>query len=654
MSPSDPSTTSFVAHRMSDDPAQHAVNRRCLGALLAEWRRSGGSPELLLTRQGLQADWIAKATSAAHEGFIAWPTFAALLRALGEKLDHQAIRRAGHESAARCGALASGFWMRNFYTIVETYEHVFDSAYAHLSPLHQAFRCLESHCDTRDDGAVRVQLRLKSGHAMSREFFWFMQGLVEGLPRLHGLSHAEALCQWHGRGVDLHLTVPTALPPLAQIRRWLVMSLAPRFLSRELRNAHLALQSKAADLEAQLRLLGELKAKEEAARLRADMASQAKNDFLTAMSHELRTPLNGIVGLAELLAESLPEGETRQDAKTIVTSSHDLRLKIDHLLDYAQLAHENSAPDWAETDIEKLLRELAQHHSPACFAKGLNFNLKTPGSLPLLRTDGRRIFGALSIFLDNACKYSQTGTVTLSASFDAHAVTLEVSDEGPGLNSEKVRHLFSDNEASPPSLRSGLGLVLAARLAESLKAMVGVTSRPGHGAVFSLRLPFTPDTSDVTYPTLPHTDWVAAPPEATGPARTWKPGEGLSILVVEDHALSREVTVRLLRRAGHEVVAASHGLEAAKLCRARAFDLVLLDINLPGMDGIAAGSAILKSSANPPCIMAYTASVSEADKRACQEAGFDGFIAKPASWSDLLAAIETTVQMPRGSAKFAL
>jgi two-component system, sensor histidine kinase and response regulator len=453
------------------------------------------------------------------------------------------------------------------------------------------------------------------------------------------------------------------LPPLAQARRWLVMSLAPRFLSHELRNAHLALQAKAADLETQLRLQAELKAKEEAARLRADMASQAKNDFLTAMSHALRTPLNGMVGLAELLVAALPEGEARQDAKSLVASSHDLRLKIDHLLDYAQWAHASNAPDWAETDIEKLLRELAEQHSPACFAKGLNFQLKSPGSLPPLRTDARRVFGTLSIFLDNACKYSQAGTVTLSASFDAHAVTFEVADEGPGLNSDKVYNLFSDSETSPPSFQSGLGLVLAARLAESLKGVVGVTSRPGHGAVFSLRLPYAPDGAkgerpddhpQAARPALPRNDWVAAPADASGPVRTWKPGEGLSLLVVEDHALSREVTVRLLRRAGHEVVAASHGLEAAKLCRERAFDMVLLDINLPGMDGIAAGSAILKSSANPPCIMAYTASVSEVDRRACQDAGFDGFIAKPASWSDLLSAIETTVQMPRGSAKFAL
>lgn len=676
--------TSFAAQEMPSDPSQKAVSRQCVGALLRAWRLKGGSTSQLLTRQGLEVNlgldsprfkegsvegWVGGTAG----GFIAWPTFAALLHALGEKLDAEAFREAGREAWAKHGILAAGFWMRNLYTVTEAYEQVFGLAYAHVSPLQQILPCLEMQCRTAEEGAVWVSLRLKPGHAMAREFFWYLQGVVEGLPRMHGLRPFAAICEWHGQGMDLRLTAPTTLPLLARLRRAMVMALAPKFLSRELQKAHLALQAKAADLETQLRLLNQAKADEQAARLRADMASEAKNDFLKAMSHDLRTPLNGIVGLAELLAEALSEGEQKQDARTIVSSSQELRLQIDHLLNYAQWAHENSAPDWAEVDIEKILRELAQSHAPACYAKGLNFNLKIDATLPPLRTDARRLSGALSIFLDNACKHAQRGTVTLAATFDAHALTLEIRDEGPGISPQSIQTLFQAApaaETSAPSAQTsarknhGFNLAIAAQLAESLKAMVGVTSRQGHGTVFSLRLPWIQASTQAQTSTPFHAsshlqpDWVPAPGLRQPSAATASPEPqaaesessepGLRILVVEDHALSRHVTERLLRRAGHQVFSASRGLEAAKLCREHAYDVVLLDIHLPGMDGIAAGRTILKGSENPPRIVAFTASVSEADKRACQEAGFDAFIAKPAPLQTLLATLESLVQVPRG------
>jgi signal transduction histidine kinase/CheY-like chemotaxis protein len=542
--------------------------------------------------------------------------------------------------------------MRNFYTVLEGYSHFFEAAFHSLSPLHHAFGILESNCELGIQGQLRIQIRMRPGFEFSRDFFIILQGLVEGLPRIWGMSPCESVCIWDGHGVELQLTAPVSLSILAQLRQKITSVLSPSFLTRELQYTNLALQQKTAALEAKVRELNEARHVQEAVLLRSEMSQLAKSDFLSAMSHELRTPLNGIVGLAELLIEQAESDPIKDDLKTILDSSQELKMLVDRILDYAQLAHENSSPEWSDVNISQILQELAERSAPLCYRKGLNFSNLVPGSLPKIRSDARRIDGVLNIFMANAIKHSSQGQISVRAAVTPTNITIEIVDQGPGIRSDRISEVFSGFKnmgtiQSETLLQSGkLALALAAKMAETLHGVVSASSQPEKGSSFTLQLPLQLPKEETSQTKWKPEDWRPAPrrdevsASESSSSKSLAPSlPGLKILIVEDNPLNRAVTERILIKDGHRVTTANYGIEAIRLCRKEPFDIVLLDICLPGMDGISAGKAILDSVEPKPRVLAYTASVSDGDKKACMAAGFHGFIAKPIAPKELLLAL---------------
>lgn len=612
-----------------------------LSESLAAVEGKGVNVDLALQRRGLDAVLIRD-----PKNRIAWETFTLVLRALGDHLTEAEFRAAGEKFCANDGFALNAFLFRTLFTVREGYVSFYGHPGASGSAWARQVECLETRCEDRGPHGLSLTLKLLPGFAMSREFFWLAQGVAAGLPSVWGLPKAHLETVWHGNGVHLHIAVPEKRPWLAWLGRRLSLRSASRWLSRELLMTNQALHEKTRDLEERVAELQAARAACEAERLRAEMASQAKNDFLSTMSHELRTPLNGIVGLSELLAESLPRGEDRSDAKSIAECGDTLRSLIDRILEYSQLAHVQGAAQNVEVDVPALLRELGECYAPKCYAKNLDFQLSIPGTLPPLLSDTRRIRGILAAFLDNAVKFTDHGKIALAVRLEGQALIFEVEDTGPGMTSQQMPRLFKLFEIGHPSLNSryggaGLGLALAAKLSESLGGAVSASSRIGEGASFSLRLALTqpPLTLGVVRP-----DWTGASedftPVASGP---------LKILLAEDNDMNRDVTKRILEKSGHSVDVAKHGLEAAIAAKAKTYDVILLDIRMPVMDGLAAAKSILRSVTEKPRLIALTANAGEADRQACLEAGFDVFLPKPVSPQELLDALTRNPAISRRS-----
>ncbi len=584
-----------------------------------------------LQRQGLDAAQIRQ-----PKNRIAWETFALILRAFGDHLHESDFRAAGERFCTQGGFALNAFLFRTFFTVRQGYADFFGHPGAAGSVWKRQVDCLETRCEDRGARGLQVTLKLLPGYAMSREFFWLTQGIAMGFPRIWGLPSTWAETTWRGDGIVLDFAVPEKSPWLAWLGPWLGLRSVSPILSRETLLANQALQEKNRELEICVTNLKTAYAACEAERLRAEMANKAKSDFLSALSHELRTPLSNILGLSDLLAEALPQGEVRSDAQAIAECGDTLRSTLDRLLEYCQKAQVQEAAQSHEVDVPALLKELGEGYAPKCYAKNMDFQLTIPSTLPPLYGDARRMRGILAAFLDNAIKFTDKGKVSLTTYFEGPALIFTVEDTGPGMPSQQIPRLFKPlemGETSPNRFLGGTGkgLALAAKLSESLGGAISASSRLGEGASFSLRLALSrlPPKVGAAWP-----DWNAASHDNSP-----TPSGSMKVLLAEDNEFNRDVTRRILEKAGHRVDVAKHGLEAAISAKARAYDVILLDIRMPVMDGLAAAKSILRSVSVKPRLIALTANAGEEDRQACLNAGFELFLPKPVAPLELLEAL---------------
>ncbi|WBV43894.1 ATP-binding protein [Pseudoroseomonas cervicalis] len=375
----------------------------------------------------------------------------------------------------------------------------------------------------------------------------------------------------------------------------------------------------------------------------AEQASEAKSRFLARMSHELRTPLNGVLGLAQLVAarQDVPPAVRGQLAMIEGAGRHLLAL-VNDVLDLAQVEAGRLSLQRAPLALLPLLQEALALVRPEAERKRLALALLTaPGLPPAVCGDARRIRQILLNLLGNAVKFTPAGgRVTLSAApLPGQGLRLEVLDSGPGIPPDQAARLFHDFQRLEDGMAraegSGLGLAICAALALAMQGRIGVEAGPdGRGSRFWVELPLPPAA-------LPQ----PAPPAAARPARPRR------VLVVDDVAVNRVVAQALLQADGHSVLLASGGEEALALLEADAgIDLVLLDVQMPGIDGLEtarrlrAWEAAMRPGAPRLPVLALTAEVGDAPRRACLEAGMDGHLSKPVERSALQAAIAAAPQ----------
>ena len=392
------------------------------------------------------------------------------------------------------------------------------------------------------------------------------------------------------------------------------------------------------------RLEARLRARTEAAqeaRRRAEDASAARSRFLAMMSHEMRTPLNGVAGFADLLASRTGlDAEAVRQARKIRESSDGLLMLVEDILDFAR-GDDALSPE--PVDLAAAAREAATPSRAAADAKGLV--LAIDDRLPAnarFTADRRALRQALHPLIANAVKFTETGSVTVRLDRAGEGIVIRVSDTGCGIRDDFMPELFDAFAQADASIRRshsgvGLGLALASRQVRRLGGRIEVESCPGEGSTFTLHLPLVraPDAAEAAPPAAPPA--LPSPPSAPDQVEDRAP----RVLVVDDHPVNREVARIMLEAVGCEVVEVCDGVEALEAVATAAFDLVLMDVRMPRMDGLEATRRIraLPGAAGALAIVAMTADAMPEDVAGCLAAGMNAHLAKPINQASLFDAV---------------